>query len=741
MAMTVEHSEVPIIDIRREELEHSILDDLRQTLQSSGDGAEMRIPTVLLYDEMGLKLFEDITYLEEYYLTNYEIEILQKHADEIAGHIQVGSLVLELGSGNLRKVKVLLNAFEKAAKNINYYALDLNRAELERTLSAVTGVYKSVRCFGLLGTYDDGLAWLQRSENIHKPKSVLWMGHSIGNLDRTEAVAFLKSYSTILQPRDTMIVGLDACQDSDKVFRAYNDKQGKTHEFVLNGLVHANKLMGKKVFEPMEWAVIGEYDTEAGCHRAFCSPKKDVCVEGSLIKAGEKIKVEESHKYSPDQSIKLWENVGLVPRAKYGNNSNEYHVHILSKPPLFFGTKPEEYAARPVPSLQEFEQLWGAWDLVTRHMIPQQEMLSKPIKLRNACIFYLGHIPAFLDLQLTRATGEPPTQPAFYHQMFERGIDPDVDNPEHCHAHSEIPDAWPPLEDILGYQERVRERIRTLVQSKDISNDRNLGRAIWLGFEHEGKWAMHLETLLYMLLQSDKTVPPSNMTPDFEALAKQAEGDAIPNEWIRIPQTCLKIGMDDPETVGGPDHHFGLDNEKPQRTIKVNAFLAQARPLTNEDYARFLEQTGWDDIPASWMVMPGPSSPEADGYAHVNGHRRFANADGPSAPLTDAFLKGKHLSNEGVEISPPSHLLQNGASGAEKTTEPYQLFADLEGCNIGLKTFHPIPISHKGRELCGRGGLGGVWEWTSSVLERHDGFEAGKLYPAYTGDFNVIKRH
>lgn len=57
------------------------------------------MPTLLLYDEQGLKLFEDITYLDEYYLTNAEIEVLEKHADEIAKYVQHGSQVVELGSG------------------------------------------------------------------------------------------------------------------------------------------------------------------------------------------------------------------------------------------------------------------------------------------------------------------------------------------------------------------------------------------------------------------------------------------------------------------------------------------------------------------------------------------------------------------------------------------------------------------------------------------------------------------
>ena len=162
-------------------------------------------------------------------------------------------------------------------------------------------------------------------------------------------------------------------------------------------------------------------------------------------------------------------------------------LHLVSKQAFSYPLKVNEYASQPVPSLPEFEQLWAAWDIVTRHMIPEDELLSKPIKLRNCCLFYLGHIPTFLDIHLTRATGDAATEPSSYHNIFERGIDPDVDNPENCHAHSEIPDEWPPLAEILDYQERVRNRIRSLFHNEGLEANRKLGRAMWIGFEHEGE--------------------------------------------------------------------------------------------------------------------------------------------------------------------------------------------------------------------------------------------------------------
>lgn len=48
---------------------------------------------------MLLLILLQITYLDEYYLTKYEIEILKKSSAEIASQIPEGSMVIELGSG------------------------------------------------------------------------------------------------------------------------------------------------------------------------------------------------------------------------------------------------------------------------------------------------------------------------------------------------------------------------------------------------------------------------------------------------------------------------------------------------------------------------------------------------------------------------------------------------------------------------------------------------------------------
>ncbi|KAI9776912.1 MAG: hypothetical protein M1835_005376 [Candelina submexicana] len=832
-------SDVGIIDIRRDRDEHSLLNEIYKGLSPS-QGQEKVLPTLLLYDESGLKLFEDITYLDQYYLTNAEIEVLKTHAHTVVQQIEPGSMVIELGSGNLRKVSILLEALEKSQKPVEYYALDLSLPELERTLSAIPkGTYKYVKCCGLHGTYDDGLYWLSKPSNLFKPKCILSLGSSTGNFSREGAASFLRSFARRLNSGDRLLIGLDACKDPERVFHAYNDRDGVTHKFLLNGLSHANRIIGSEVFALQDWEVIGEWDESAARHQALYSPLRDVNINGRMIKVGEKIRVEESHKYSTADSRRLWDAAGLVQTAAYGNYHADYYLHMLARPSTPYVLRPEEYAASSVPSLADWKGLWGKWDTVTLGMISTEDLLSKPIKLRNACIFYLGHIPTFLDMQLCHATQQPSTEPSYYTKIFERGIDPDVDNPEFCHAHSEIPDSWPALEDILVFQGRVRERVQGLYHNGEAPTNCKIARALWLGFEHE---VMHLETLLYMLLQSDRTIPPSTARPDFVDMARKAKLDATPNQWIPIPKRTITIGLHDPDNNSGPDRYFGWDNEKPPRSVDVEPFIAKSRPISIEDYARYLNETNNSSIPFSWSEDPivsrntDSTNDRTSGHVNgavngdnlkLNGHADYAgprnkpNTDsqtdgaineskpytnGERVPLSDAYLKGKsvktvygpvplelaldwpvmasydelascatwlngriptmeevrsiyayvdqlkadeaenvlgrtisavngHLVNEGVEETPPPHPSRKIVASAKGSLGPRHLFANLEGCNVGFQHWHPTPVTQRGNKLCGQGDMGGVWEWTSSVLERHSGFEPTRSYPAYTADF------
>lgn len=89
---------VLVHDIRRASLAQPIDEQLKQMLNPT-NGDIKQLPTLLLYDEAGLKLYEELTYLQEYYPLAAEVDALTIHAHALADNVQAGSILLELGSG------------------------------------------------------------------------------------------------------------------------------------------------------------------------------------------------------------------------------------------------------------------------------------------------------------------------------------------------------------------------------------------------------------------------------------------------------------------------------------------------------------------------------------------------------------------------------------------------------------------------------------------------------------------
>lgn len=125
---------------------------------------------------------------------------------------------------------------------------------------------------------------------------------------------------------------------------------------------------------------------------------------------------------------------GLRTIQRWTDTSSRYSLWLLERPPFFFPllSSPhacnkqgelvlkKSYSSSPfgVPSPQDWENLWAAWDCITRRMIPPSMLMQKPIFLRHICLFYLGHIPTFLDIHLSRLLEEPHTEP----EAFKVGL-------------------------------------------------------------------------------------------------------------------------------------------------------------------------------------------------------------------------------------------------------------------------------------------------------------------------------
>lgn len=205
------------------------------------------------------------------------------------------------------------------------------------------GTFQHVRCHGLLGTYDDARSWLERCEGFQRPMCVLSLGSSISSFTRSEAPQFLFGFAEALnlsvqrlseEIGSTMIVGLDACKSPAKLDRAYNDPHGVWNRFILNGLTHANSLLGYDAFQTKNWTAEGRWNGEIGCYERYLIPLVDVTFENVCFKAGDKLFISHSCKYSASEQAQLWEKAGVDHLAHWTTEDGCYGeilvFHFLS---------------------------------------------------------------------------------------------------------------------------------------------------------------------------------------------------------------------------------------------------------------------------------------------------------------------------------------------------------------------------------------------------------------------------
>src|SRR6266404_7935217 len=200
------------------------------------------------------------------------------------------------------------------------------------------------------------------------------------------------------------------------------------------------------------------------------------------------------------------------------------------------------------------DRLTDAWARTDRifELLAPDSWLAQPIALRHPFIFYLGHLPAFAWNHVGgELLGRPAFNPAF-DELFSRGIDPDVDDPIHCHDHPDVPATWPAVPEVLAYRDRVRaalldagaavaDRASTHLMPRE-------GRVFAMVAEHE---LMHQETLLYMLqrLPLEQKVRPSWVPP-------LVLGPGRPADKIAIPAGPATLGARFDELSFGWDNEF-----------------------------------------------------------------------------------------------------------------------------------------------------------------------------------------
>lgn len=275
------------------------------------------IPSKYLYDAKGSNLFEKIMELDEYYLTNSELEILKKCKKDLRHLASDGPFrILELGVGDAKKTKILLHHLLDQGLEFEYVPVDFCQEMIEQVVASLKREFKHLplSVLGIVGEYYSALSWL--SKENPKRSILLFLGSSIGNFERQELHHFLHYMWNALKDGDYVFIGFDLKKDIGMLEKAYNDSAGVTREFNLNLLDRINRELEAN-FDRDQFVHHGFYNPSEGRMESWLISKKAQTVTiGQLQKAfdfqaWEGIRVENSHKYNIKEIEELAEAMGF----------------------------------------------------------------------------------------------------------------------------------------------------------------------------------------------------------------------------------------------------------------------------------------------------------------------------------------------------------------------------------------------------------------------------------------------
>jgi L-histidine N-alpha-methyltransferase len=206
--------------------------DVRDGLQSSPKS----LPPKWFYDSVGSDLFDQITRLPEYYPTRAEAEILRAHAAEIASVTGADTLI-ELGSGTSEKTRILLDALRHSGALRRFVPFDVDASILSAAATAIQREYPDIEIAAVCGDFEEHLPEIPGGGR----RLFVFLGSTIGNLNRGPRAEFLAALAAVLRPGDSLLLGTDLVKDVGRLVRAYDDAAGVTAQFNRNVLAVINR--------------------------------------------------------------------------------------------------------------------------------------------------------------------------------------------------------------------------------------------------------------------------------------------------------------------------------------------------------------------------------------------------------------------------------------------------------------------------------------------------------------------
>ena len=289
-------------------------EDVRHYLQLS----PRQLPSMYLYDALGSALFDAICELPWYAITRAEMRLLERHRTEIFAHLPGLTRLVELGPGDGRKLKTLV---EGTSEPLIAHLVDVSAGALERAAHTLSDAL-NLSVVTHQAPFEDGLDAIMREESGDRTL-VLFLGSNIGNFDQRGSRSAAQPHRRVArtrrrvphrrgsrQTRTRPAAGLRRSARRERGVQsecaaAHQPRAGRHTSTCARSVIARSGMRRARA-----WTCSSSRRGSSGC-------TSRPSIWSSTLREGEAIWTESSYKYTPDGLIAQLRNSGFESLAQW----------------------------------------------------------------------------------------------------------------------------------------------------------------------------------------------------------------------------------------------------------------------------------------------------------------------------------------------------------------------------------------------------------------------------------------
>ncbi|MGY8835396.1 MAG: L-histidine N(alpha)-methyltransferase [Enterobacterales bacterium] len=290
------------------------------------------LPCKYFYDDKGAALFEQITTLQEYYVTRTELSILEQHSQSIAQMLPENLSIIEPGCGSGKKVAYLL---AHMANVKTFVPFEISEEMLSYSLAHLSPLFPDLAISPLLGdfTHSQMVKQLTKDTALDSQTNLVYFpGSTLGNFAPVKAIEIMNNFHRLCGVNGYVLIGIDLVKERQVLLDAYNDKLGITAAFnknllqrinnELNGTFNLDNFSHESRFNEQHSRI--EMHLVSNCTQSLIINDQQI----DFIE-GESIHTENSHKYTLESFKQLAAQANLKLEQTWQDDSNYFALCLL----------------------------------------------------------------------------------------------------------------------------------------------------------------------------------------------------------------------------------------------------------------------------------------------------------------------------------------------------------------------------------------------------------------------------